>query len=134
MISLKELNPKGFPLSPEQEANLQLLHSRINIIRSKWGKPMMVTSGFRSLDDHKRIYMEIGKKKGIGNVRIPMGSQHLKGAAVDIFDQDGSLMQWCRENEAVLVEAKLWCEDDPSTPRVHFQIFPPASGNRFFKP
>lgn len=134
MISLKEINPKGFLLSKEQEANLNTLHSRINIIRAKYGKPMLITSGFRSIEDHKRIYLDLAKQRGISSIRIPMGSQHLKGAAVDIYDPDGSLYRWCKANEQVLFDAKLWCEEQDDQPRVHFQIFPPASGKRWFKP
>lgn len=134
MISLKELNPKGFALSKEQETNLNILHSKISMVRAKYNKPMRVTSGFRSLEDHKRIYMDIARRKGITNVRIPMGSQHLKAAAVDILDVDGALFKWCQDNVLFLEEIGLWIEDDQAVPRVHFQIFPPRSGSRFFKP
>lgn len=134
MITLKELNPKSSLLTEEQRANLDTLLERINIIRSKWGKPMVPTSGFRTLEDHKRIYRELAQQRGVSNIRIPMGSQHLKGAAVDIYDPDGSLFRWCKANEQVLVDAKLWCEEQDDQPRVHFQIFPPASGKRWFKP
>lgn len=133
MITLEELNPKGFALSDVQRRNVVVLHERINIVRKKYGKPMLVTSGVRSIEDHKRIYMEIAKRKGISNPRIPMGSQHLKGAAVDISDPKGELYAWCKANESVLIEAKLWCEEG-TRGWVHFQIVPPASGKRWFLP
>lgn len=134
MIKLEELNPKNFPLTEEQETNLKILHQRINVIRKEWGKPMRVSSGVRSIDDHRRIYLDLAKKRGIKDIRIPMGSKHLKGAAVDISDPDGSLHAWCKENEQILIDNNLWCEEKDNEKRVHFQIFPPASGNRFFKP
>lgn len=133
MITAKELNPSAAPVTPEQAENLVVLLQRINIVRSRRGLPMTVTSGFRSLADHKRIYMDIAKRKGLKSVHIPMGSAHLKGAAADIADADGSLMQWCKANVAVLEEAQLWCEDG-TVGWVHFQTYPPKSGKRFFLP
>lgn len=44
------------------------------------GQPITITSGYRSLQDHLRIY----KEKGITDKsKIPMGSYHLKGLAAD---------------------------------------------------
>lgn len=65
---------------------------------------------------------------------IPMGSMDLKGKACDIYDKDGSLMKWCRDNVSLIEKVGLWIEDDPSQPRVHFQTEPPKFGNKFFKP
>lgn len=131
MITKKELNPKNFPLTEEQQSNLEILHDKINMIRSAYGKPMIVTSGVRSIDDHKRIY----KQKGIPDDKIPMGSRHLKGQAVDILDTDGKLADWCKNNESVLESAGLWLEDPSATIGwVHFQTEPPKSGRRFFLP
>jgi hypothetical protein len=134
MISLSELNPKGSLLTPSQEANLNVLLERINIIRKAWAKPMIVTSGFRSKDDHKRIYAQLAKRRGVEYIRIPMGSLHLAGAAVDISDPDGSLMEWCKCNEPLLEVTGLWMEEPDDQKRCHFQISPPRSGKRFFKP
>lgn len=133
MITLAELNPRNHPLSEEQKANLPILHERINRLRNIWGKPMIVTSGVRSVEHHKRIYLEKAKRTGITNPRIPMGSNHLKGAAVDISDPDGSLLRWLKANEPLLEELKLWVEDG-TRGWAHVQIFPPRSGRRFFMP
>lgn len=132
MITLKEINPKGFETTPGIDINLLELHRRINIVRQLWGKPMIVTSGFRSLVDHKRIYMEKARKAGIQNPRIPMGSLHLSGEAVDIRD-DGSLYDWLKQSEQVLIDAGLWCEEGTKG-WVHFQTRPPRSGKRWFLP
>lgn len=130
MISLQELNPKNFKVTPEIQDNLNKLLVAINIVRKEWGKPMIVTSGLRDLEDHKRIYRE----QGVPEDKVPMGSKHLIGAAVDISDPDGKLFDWCKANQNILEQAGLWCEEKDNHPRVHFQIFPPKSGHRFFFP
>lgn len=137
MITLAELNPKNFKMSDEEEANLLILHEKINKIRTLYAKPMVVTSGFRSKDDHLRIYREIAAKKGkdFDESKVPMASKHLYGKAVDISDPKGELAKWCHENVKHLEDIGLWCEDTAVTKGwVHFQIEPPKSGNRFFKP
>lgn len=131
MITKQELNPKGFTLDEIQSKNIETLLHRINQVRILFAKPMLITSGVRTIEDHLRIYAE----KGITDKsKVPMGSMHLIGAACDVLDLKGELMDWCRKNEKQLEIIGLWIEDDPSVPRVHFQIFPPKSGSRFFKP
>ena len=118
-------------LSKDVLANLAVLQDRMNKLHELYHKNMVVTSGYRSMEDHLRIY----KEKGITDkTKIPMKSKHLFGQAVDISDKDGFLWDWCKKNEWALEQCELWCEDDPGTPRVHFQIVPPNSGHRFFKP
>jgi hypothetical protein len=138
MITLKELNPRGVPLTPEMSANLLRLHVAMNLIRTAYGKPMLITSGVRSIEDHKRIYLELARKQGITNPRIPMGSKHLQAAACDVLDKDGALYRWCKENPEIMDAADVYLEEDQSQPRVHFQIIPFASykpgGTRWFKP
>lgn len=133
MISMSELNPRQDVLTSAQEANLIVLLSRINQIRTAWAKPMTVTSGFRSPEDQRRIYKEIAQRKGLTTIRIPMGSRHLEGSAVDIADPDGSLMEWTKNNVSLLEQVGLWIEADTKG-WVHYQSKPPSSGNRFFKP
>lgn len=132
MISYKELLSghilNDVPL--EHQHNLEELLSKINRVRTAWGKPMIVTSGYRSMQDHLRIYSKLGIAD---KSKIPMNSKHLIGAAVDISDPDGKLYEWCVKNEALLVDIGLWMEEKDTQKRVHFQIRPPASGRRFFK-
>lgn len=131
MISKEELNPKGYKLDDIQSKNIEVLLHRMNQVRIIYNKPMIITSGVRTIEDQIRIYTE----KGITDKsKIPMGSMHLIGAACDVLDLDGSLMKWCKDNVTVLEAIGLWIEDDTSTPRVHFQVFAPKSGSRFFKP
>lgn len=121
MISAQELNPHAYPTTDEQAANLAILLIRINTVRSEWGKPMIVTSGLRTPADQARI-----------NPSAP-NSKHLHGQAVDIADPDGSLYAWTKANEELLVNTQLWCEERQGGWQ-HFQIVPPASGNRWFYP
>lgn len=138
MIAMKELlSGSVLPDVPiNHQHNLVELQRRINLIRKSWGKPMVVTSGYRSMYDHTRIYSEINAKRrrrGLPPVKMPMGSRHLSGEAVDIADPDGKLMEWCKANAELLEKAELWCEDG-TVGWVHFQIKPPKSGKRFFLP
>lgn len=131
MIALKELNPKNYKLDKIQEDNIQILLYKMNQVRILYNNPMLITSGVRTIDDQIRIY----KDKGITDIsKIPMKSMHLVAAACDVLDLDGKLMKWCHDNVHHLEAIGLWIEDDTSVPRVHFQIFSPASQSRFFKP
>lgn len=121
----------------KHEQNIQELLRRMNFIRNLWNKPMFVTSGYRMMYDHKRIYSTINAKriaKGLPEISVPMGSKHLIGQAVDISDPDGSLYDWCVIHEVVLEHIELWCEVKDDQKRVHFQSVPPKSGKRFFIP
>lgn len=139
MISMAELlKGKNFEdQTPEVQENLNILLERVNKIRSSYGKPMSPTSGLRTMSDHLRIYQEKAAKAGVpfDESKVPMKSRHLYGEAVDISDPNKELQQWCIENEALLEEFELWCEDFAHTLNwVHFQTKPPKSGNRFFIP
>ena len=139
MITMAELL-KGNTLSSldaDVQKNLGILLERLNLIRNLWNKPMIVTSGFRSMLDHIRIYKEIAAKKGkpFKMSDVPMGSRHLYGMAADISDPTFELTAWCKlNNSKVLEDCQLWCEDDMTETRLHLQIEAPASGHRWFKP
>ncbi len=126
MISLKELNPHGYPTTPEIDANLQILLTRLNAVRSAYGKPMTITSGLRSNAQQQGL-IEAGKSNAVH-------SKHLSGQAADIAD-DGKLKAWVMVNLALIEEIGLWMEAFESTPTwVHMQIIAPKSGKRFFIP
>jgi len=62
MISMKELLGSNHNIADVPNADqhqLEILKERINKVRTLYGKPMTVTSGYRSMQDHKRIYSEI---------------------------------------------------------------------------
>ncbi len=134
MISMKELlsGQANFDdLDKDVQDNLNQLFLKVNIIRKEYGKPMIVTSGLRT----KKHHLEIYARKGIYPPKVPMKSNHLFGRAVDFADGDGKLKKWILENMKLIEEIGLYMEDFAATKTwVHFQINPPKSGNRFFKP
>ena len=144
MISLKEIikNLKFSELPKDHQDNIMTLLERVNKIRSLYGKPMKVTSGYRSKEDQIRIYKEKASKKQhpfldgkYDESKVPMKSMHLRGAAIDVFDPDKKLQEWCLSNESILEKVGIWCEDFKYTKNwVHMQIFAPKSGKRFFIP
>ena len=134
MISYKELlgNHTIAEIPIQHQHNLEELLKRINVIREAWGKSMIITSGYRSMQEHLRIYSE----KGITDKsKIPMQSRHLYGMAVDIADTNQELQHWLKDNVKILEDNGLWMEDFSATKTwCHFQIVPPKSNNRWFLP
>jgi len=127
-ITEQELNPKNIKLNDEQKKNFAILLEKINAIRDKYGKPMLVTSGVRSWEDQVRIDNAAGRKPRTG-------SMHLMACAVDIWDRDRHLWGWVMDNLKFLEKLGVYMEDGTYTRTwVHFQIKPPVSGNRIFKP
>lgn len=123
-------------LDKETQANLLILLDKINKVRALWAKSMTVTSGLRTIAHHIDVYKALAIQRHItfDMKQVPMGSMHLKGAAVDIADPDGKLYEWCLAHVKELEAIGLWMEVKDDQHRVHFQIFAPRSGNRFFKP
>ena len=122
--------------TPEVQANLTKLLVAANKVRLAWNKPMTVTSGLRTMEDHIRIYKDIAQKKGIpfDESKVPKQSKHLYGKAVDIADPQLELTAWLKGPGAKLAEeAGLYFELGNSN-WVHMQIEPPASGKRWFLP
>lgn len=141
MIKMEEIL-KGAKLedqSPEVQENLKNLLEKVNKIREKYGKPMIISSGLRTMQQHLDIYA----KKGITDQsKIPMKSRHLFGLALDVSDPKKELQQWCKDNEQFLRDLGIWLEDFDATstpsPWVHFQIVKYGSfkegGSLWFKP
>lgn len=123
MISMSELNSKGYPIDSSTAANLKELLTKMNAVRSIYGKAMTITSGLRSAADQMRINPSAPKSK------------HMTGQACDVYDPDGKLWAWILANMAKMEVLGLWFEDKGSTPTwVHFQCVPPKSGKRIFLP
>lgn len=125
MITVKEYlkgRDEDFPLTLQMYENLVNLLSKVNVLRELWGKPMIVTSGYRP----KALNAKAG---GAPN------SHHMHCAAIDIADPDGSLKAWLLADLPRLERLGLWMED-PSYCQgwCHLQIFPPSSGKRVFIP
>jgi hypothetical protein len=124
---MEELNPRGHLLSDEVIVNMHDLISKMSIFRNAYGNPMIVTDCFRTADEHRAIYHNTPK--------IPWGSMHLIGCAVDVWDRNKRLAAFAKSNENLLKEIGLWCEEPTYTRTwLHFQTRSPASGMRFFKP
>lgn len=120
MISRDEIlmgRDAEFPLTPELEANLAKLLIAVNKLRALYGKPMVVSSGYRP----GHYNSDAGGAKG---------SCHLVCMAVDFKDGDGALKAWITPE--ILEECELWQEDPAKTVSwLHVDIKPRA--NRVFK-
>jgi uncharacterized protein YcbK (DUF882 family) len=122
MISMEELlhGHNINDCSDEQRSNLETLQTRVNKLRSDWGKPLIVTSGLRDEADMKRIYK---------SDNFPKKSKHLFGQACDLADT-GTLMSWLKENDSArMKEYDLWGELGTNG-WVHLQIVPFGSYNK----
>jgi hypothetical protein len=123
MVSRKEVlmgRDAENPLTKEMEANLAKLLEALNKFRSRYGKPMVVSSGYRP-----------GKyNKSAGGAK---NSAHLTCEATDFADADGKLKAYVKTNPSVLEECGLYMEDPERTKTwIHLQIR--ATKNRVFKP
>lgn len=112
--------------------NIDELLKCVNKLRDAWGKPLIVTSGLRTMNQHLRIYSEMN----IFPPNVPMKSRHLTGNAVDFADPTGNLYTWALLNEAGLEEWGLWAEAGTKG-WLHVQNVPYGSykpgHTRFFK-
>lgn len=121
MISRDEIlmgRDKEFPLTPELEANLSNLMIAVNKLRTLYGQPMYVDSGYRP--DHYNT--DAG---GAPN------SAHQLCEAVDFRDVDNKLKDWITVE--ILEQCGLYQEDPSHTKTwLHVQIRP--THNRVFIP
>lgn len=126
MITREEVlmgRDKDFPLDKEQEANLEKLLKALNKLRKAYGKPMVVSSGYRPAAINANV-------KGAAKK-----SNHIMCLACDFKDLDGKLDEWMLENLDVLAECGLYLESPQHTPGwSHVQCVAPKSGNRVFIP
>ena len=140
MISFRELvkNPEVVMPSMDILVNLYRLQYCLNYIRVLRDVPMAITSGLRSQEDHFRIYQTINasrRVRGLPPIMVPTKSMHLIGAAADVGDPDQSFKEWIVKNNALCQELHLSFENFAYTPTwVHVQVYPPRSGEMFFKP
>jgi hypothetical protein len=127
LITIKELCKYDLAQLPlEHQWNIQYVYHGINLFRAFYQLPMISTSGYRTVEDQKRIYQN--------EAHVPMGSLHLVGLAVDIYCGDNRLKDFIRDNMPLVNRLDFYFEEYDDRPRIHFQRHPPASGKRFFKP
>jgi len=111
-----------YPLSPELEANLSKLLLSLNKFRQQYGKPMVVSSGYRP----GKYNTQAGGAKS---------SAHLTCEACDFRDEDHSLKDYVVHNPSILVDCGLYMEWPSNTPNwCHLQVRTIPSGNRIFRP
>lgn len=109
-------------LPADLAANLDKLHKAINKLRAAYGKPMIVSSGYRSPEQNAAAK---GAKK----------SNHMACLAADFHDADGKLDEWCMANLPILEECGIFLEHPEATKNwTHVQVVAPKSGNRVFRP
>lgn len=123
----------------EHLSDLGRVHLVCNELESAMDRFFTVTSGYRTWEDHKRIYREINDRRLIQRkpeLPIPLKSRHLFGQAVDLSDPDGTIKLWLREHvDTFMEDFDIYCEMEVSTPGwCHLQIVPPRSGRRWFYP
>ena len=129
-------------VSIKEQQNIDELLKSVNIVLAAYDAhlgrhwPAHVTSGYRTLQDHLRIYAA----KGIfDKAKIPMASRHLTGNAVDILDEALGLTKWLQTPEGAIVldKANLFCESGNKNwwhaQRLPFASYKPG-GTRWFKP
>ncbi len=110
-------------LTEQIDDNVDDLLARVNQVRTAYGKPMTVSSGWRPATINSMVKGAAPK------------SNHIIGCAIDIADYDGKLWAWCMDNLALITKAGLYLEDKRWTKTwVHFQSVQPASGKRIFAP
>lgn len=118
-------------ISIEHQHNIDALLDKVGKLQDAYGKPFRVTSGYRSEQYHLKIY----SKLGIHPPNVPMGSLHLSGQAVDIYDPKKEVMQFILDNKQLCEDLGLYFEDFRWTTNwVHIQTRPPRSGKRVFIP
>jgi uncharacterized protein YcbK (DUF882 family) len=115
---------RDYPLDAELEQNLSQLLDAVNKLRKVYGKPFIITSGYRPGHYNKSAR---GAKK----------SAHMSCQAVDIRDTDGEIAKWCLNNLKLLEEAGLYMESPmytqtPAARWLHLQTRP--TKNRVFIP
>lgn len=111
---------RGQACPAEYEENLEKLLLALNKFRAVYGKPMIVTSGYRSTAHNSKVG---GKAR----------SAHLSCQAADFADRDGGLANFCLENIGLLESCGLWMEDPRYTSGwIHLQSRP--ASKRVFIP
>jgi hypothetical protein len=105
-----------------QNTLIKLLDT-VNSVRLEFGKPLTVSSGYRSPEHN----IKIGGSKN---------SAHCTYEAIDLLDKSGDLRRFCMANDcAILKKYGLYMESPVYTKGwCHLTTRVPASGNRIFIP
>lgn len=82
---INEVDEEDPEKRPWMITRLLPLFDTLEVIRSMCGKPLIITSGYRTLAYDERLYN--ADRDHNGNKAPPQGSQHPKGRAADIICQ-----------------------------------------------
>ena len=121
-------------LTPEIDANAALIVERANRLID-----YMVADGVE-IEDNPRTGTPVssGWRPAAINKATPNAaprSKHLLGLAVDIYDPEGEIDDWCMDNLDKLTACELWLEHPSATKGwSHWQTVAPRSGKRTFYP
>lgn len=115
-------------LPADQKANIKALHSALFDLETAYGRPLKVSSGYRSSAQNVAVG---GAKKSL----------HMVCKACDFADPDGALDAWCTANQERLNKLGLWQEHPDATKGwCHLDIGTraildrPGCGKRQFRP
>lgn len=106
---------KNVPSAQHEAELLKLCKNVLQKIRDKYGKPIIVTSGYRSLELNNAL-----KKLGY---TVSATSQHMKGQAADIKAADGDnaalfyLIKGMIEKGEIKVGQLIWEKGNKKQPR-----------------
>jgi len=151
MIHLNEIvKPEVFGrISIDHRLHISHIHYAVNCIRSHFKNPLIINdyvsrfySGYRTIEEHIKLYDLLNEKRLMKNkprLSVPMKSQHLIGAAVDLFDPTFEIKKWVLDHLDIIERLDLYMEDFDATGGIdggwlHIGLYPPQSGKRFFKP
>lgn len=93
----KEEYLKGQTLPEQYEKIVEELLKRLNNFRAEYGKPMIVTSGYRTHEHNKRVGGAVN-------------SFHCSASACDFLDNDGDIKTFVLNDPDILVRCGLWME------------------------
>jgi hypothetical protein len=121
-------------LTPELQANAQALVGRINaLLVMMWGDGIKPENSPRTLTP-----VASGWRPARINAITPNAapnSNHMRCNAIDLYDPEGVLDDWCMDNLDMLMNLGLYLEHPSATKTwCHLQAVAPRSGKRVFYP
>ncbi len=125
----KDFDALNEDLKEQYLKNAALITSKASELLSAYGKEAAITSGWRPLSYN----LQVGGSKN---------SKHITMQAVDLWDPEKKLGEWCVANIERLKEVGIYMESlatthassDPKKRWVHWQCVAPKSGSIIFNP
>lgn len=121
-------------LTAALRSNAVDLVSRVNELLSEFGQRGLTLS----ISTKSKSLVSSGWRPQAINRNVQGASQrskHITCQAIDIYDPDDRLDNFCKNNFTLLKSVGLWLEIPSATPGwCHLQSVAPASGHRMFKP